>query len=438
MELPFGIQGDRLVIKKVLTRAVLPLGDTALDLLPFLIMGGLTVAAALLLRWKFPGRQWARRLVQTLSALAFIMGVHPCACMTRDLVLGANALGRDDLNAFKYLIIFGTVAAGTMFFGRVFCGWICPLGFVQELLAKLSGWLGRTTAAGLRAVVRLCDWLGARRAARGRDAETGLAFRVRTAVAEGLLPNLPTAGLVTKWLLTIALLLLLFVSSFLTKPATFSFIEHAMVFATIGLCLIVMWVLADRRSEWWMKSRVRYVALGTIMAVYVYGVYANGPFCVFFTAYVEWASVISCFGVLLVSFMLMNAWCRYMCPEGATLGLLAGRSAWQINRTGQCVRCGSCEDACPMDCITEGIRDRRTCIYCMRCVDACPADALELVSEVRAGQRQTTPYVARCLLEPGGVTATMGSGSEREGEAPAEPRPAGSCRAGFPLPPGEG
>jgi len=410
LELPFGIQGDRLVIKKVLTRAVLPLGNTALDLLPFLIMAGLMVVAALLIRWKFPrkppivlprDRQWVRRLVQFVSAVAFIMGVHPCACMTRDLVLGANALGRDDLNAFKYLVVFATVAVGTMFFGRVFCGWICPLGFVQELLAKLSAWLGRTTALVLRRIVRLCDWLGARRAAMGRTGG-GWTDRLRATIELSLLPNLAAIGLAVKWSLTIALMVALFVSSFLTKPAKFSFIEHAMVFATIGLCLIVMWVLADRRSEWWVKSRLRYVVLGVILAVYVYGVYANGPFCVFFTAYVEWASVISCFGVLLVSFMLMNAWCRYMCPEGAALGLLAHKGAWQINRNERCTRCGSCEEACPLDCITMGIRDRRTCIFCLRCVDACPVNALEVVNEVCAGERQTTPYVARCVLGPHG------------------------------------
>ena len=55
--------------------------------------------------------------------LAFIAGVHPCACMTRDLILGANALGRDDPGAARYagyigLVIvlgFQTVSAATMF-----------------------------------------------------------------------------------------------------------------------------------------------------------------------------------------------------------------------------------------------------------------------------------------------------------------------------------
>ena len=368
LESPFGMEGNRLVVRKMLTKAVLPLGNTALDLLPFLIMAGLSVVAALLMRWKFPYRQWARRLVQTLSAIAFVVGVHPCACMTRDLILGANKLGNDDLAAFKYLIIFVTVGAYTMLFGRVFCGWICPLGFAQELLAKLTSWTRRVENQTLVLYIRY--------------------------------------GLGVLFLAT------LFYSSYQTKPATFSFIEHAMVFYTIGLSLMVLSVLTDRKNDWFFKRRVRYGVLVSVFAVSIYGIYANGPFCVFFTAYVEWASLISCFGILLISIVLMCGWCRYMCPEGASLGLLANHSAWQINRTGRCTSCGRCERACPLECITNGIRDRRTCIFCMRCVDACDANALELVNELRAG-KQTAPYVPLCTLARGRALAAEQRGHSK-------------------------
>jgi len=351
MELPFGWEGDRLVIRKVIERALLPLGNTALDLTPFLMMAGLSVVAAFLMRWKFPHRQWARRLVQTISAVALVLGVHPCACMSRDIILGANAMGRDDLGAFKYLIVFATVAAFTMLFGRIFCGWLCPLGFAQELLGKLTSW------------------------ARGEKEKPAFIY--------------------AKYGLGVLFLGVLFYSSYVTKPATFSFIEHAMVFYTIGLSLIALTVLTDHSKDWFFKSRVRYAILISIFAVFIYGVYANGPFCVFFTAYVEWASLISCFGVLLLSIVLMNAWCRYMCPEGAMLGLLANHSAWQINRNDRCQHDGCCEPVCPVDCIVMGIRDKRTCLYCMKCVDACPHGALEIVNELRPGKKQTIPFTPR-------------------------------------------
>jgi len=357
MEPSFSSQGQWIVIRKVITRALLPLGDTALDLTPFLVMAGLSVVAALILRRKFPHRQWARRLVQTLSATAFILGVHPCACMTRDIVLGAHQLGRDDLQAFRYLIVFATVAGFTMVVGRVFCGWLCPLGFTQELLAKLTSWT--------------------------REAKN------------------PTLVVEVKYGLGVFFLGALFYSSYRTKPATFSFIEHAMVFYTMGLSLIVLTVLTNPRRDWTFK-RFRWVLLASIFSLYVYGIYANGPFCVFFTAYVEWASLISCFGVLLLSIILANAWCRYMCPEGAVLGLLCHHAAWQINRNDRCIRCRKCERACPVECITVGIRDRRMCLYCGRCVDTCPVDALAVVNELEPGKAQDTAYHPRSAEEGGG------------------------------------
>ncbi|NQT85345.1 4Fe-4S binding protein, partial [bacterium] len=250
--MPFEYKHDRLVMRKLITTAWLPLGSTGHDLTPFLVMAGLSVVSALLMRWKFPHRQWARRLVQTVSAVAFIAGVHPCACMTRDLILGANALGRDDVQAFKYLIVFATVIASTMLAGRIFCGWLCPLGFIQELLAKLSDW--------------------------SRDVER-----------QG-------AVLTVRYLMGVAFLGILFYSSYKTKPATFSFIDHAMVFFTMALSLIILTVLTDPKKDAFFKNRFRYWGLATALGVYIYGVYANGPFCVFFTAYIDWASLISCTG----------------------------------------------------------------------------------------------------------------------------------------------
>ena len=66
----------------------------------------------------------------------------------------------DDLNAFKYLIVFATVAAFAMLFGRLFCGWLCPLGFAQELLAKLTSWTRRLEPEGRRRALYVRYGLG--------------------------------------------------------------------------------------------------------------------------------------------------------------------------------------------------------------------------------------------------------------------------------------
>jgi polyferredoxin len=73
--------------------------------------------------------------------------------------------------------------------------------------------------------------------------------------------------------------------------------------------------------------------------------------------------------------VVRNAWCRWLCPYGALLGLaaLAGPVAVRRDPAG-CTGCGRCERACP-----SAIRIRRMesvrvpeCIGCGQCVGACP------------------------------------------------------------------
>ena len=47
--------------------------------------------------------------------------------------------------------------------------------------------------------------------------------------------------------------------------------------------------------------------------------------------------------------------------------------------TDDCISCGACAGACPVEAISEGdgkyVIDADTCIECGACADACPVDA---------------------------------------------------------------
>ena len=46
----------------------------------------------------------------------------------------------------------------------------------------------------------------------------------------------------------------------------------------------------------------------------------------------------------------------------------------------QCIACGECQEACPVDMISEGeiyTIDRGRCLECGRCAETCPVDAIE-------------------------------------------------------------
>lgn len=49
--------------------------------------------------------------------------------------------------------------------------------------------------------------------------------------------------------------------------------------------------------------------------------------------------------------------------------------------TDACISCGSCEDSCPVEAISEGsdiyVIDADLCIDCGACVDTCPTGAIE-------------------------------------------------------------
>lgn len=71
-----------------------------------------------------------------------------------------------------------------------------------------------------------------------------------------------------------------------------------------------------------------------------------------------------------------GAFCRWLCPYGALLGLLALAGPMALVRDpGKCTGCGRCRRACPMDLAVAPGRRPLECTGCAACVLACPAEA---------------------------------------------------------------
>jgi ferredoxin len=86
-----------------------------------------------------------------------------------------------------------------------------------------------------------------------------------------------------------------------------------------------------------------YAATGTTFLLCRYD-----PFVAFFRLSGEWTMLVAGAVVLLVCMFIGRAYCRFVCPYGALLKLLAPLAQWRVRITPvSCDQCRLCEDACP-------------------------------------------------------------------------------------------
>jgi polyferredoxin len=90
---------------------------------------------------------------------------------------------------------------------------------------------------------------------------------------------------------------------------------------------------------------------------------------------------------VLASVFFENFWCRYLCPYGALMGLVALGSPLRIRRVdSHCIDCGKCARACPSALLVDQLVTIRSaeCTGCLECVAACPSAGALFLAAPRA------------------------------------------------------
>lgn len=86
---------------------------------------------------------------------------------------------------------------------------------------------------------------------------------------------------------------------------------------------------------------------------------------------------------LVLAMFIPRGWCRWFCPTGLIMGIMAKTSVIGIGRNiTRCTHCMDCERSCPMhvrilDYSEDRVKDSQ-CINCLECIEICPEDALKL------------------------------------------------------------
>jgi len=123
------------------------------------------------------------------------------------------------------------------------------------------------------------------------------------------------------------------------------------------------------------------------------------------------------FALLMAGIMTLNAlsprfWCRYLCPLGGMLGWISKISLVRARVEGDCTLCGQCLQVCPTGAIQKGDSlevDAGECIMCMVCPTTCPTSGLQISAGPPSPHwRAYDPDRRKLVLSLGAAAAGVG------------------------------
>ena len=295
------------------------------------------------------------------------------------LVAIANAIASHAL--YRGLLWSLVILVPTLFLGRFFCGWICPMGTLQHFV-------GNMPSESKRGKQRI---------------ESNRYKRWQTVKYAVLLAGLVAAAfgsMAIGWLDPFSLLVRSFGLAIL--PA-FNFgaramlepLEHSHVAAIKAVGAGIHAVLGSTILEFRQAHFVQGLLLGVLFLI-----------------------------ILFASLRVTRIWCRLICPLGALLGAVSRWSILGLHK--DAARCNNC-NRCLLHCqggddpIGSAPWRKSECLMCMNCVGSCPDHALEFkffrkekeVASPNLGRRRTLAGLAAGAVAVPLMRANTGLGKSR-------------------------
>lgn len=323
-------------------------------------------------RFPWSKEHWVtlRRVVQVLAFFLFLLafiktrapgsvGGDPGGWVKIPMQLDPLAMLAGSIATRKFLA--GSSAALitillTLLLGRVWCGWLCPLGSLLDWL-PLKSWKQSPT-------------------------------------------SIPYAWRQIKYVLLFAILF----SALLTNLSLLIFDPLTIFFRTLSAAV---WPALDQGVT--AGERLLYQVPGLQMAVGRVDALLRPDVLPISPLYYRYAFLYGAFFLSIIGLNLLapRFYCRAICPLGALLGLLGKTSLIKLRIREACSGCGVCLPVCPTQAIREGEEevtgDPGECILCMNCLTACPSSAVGFPAQLSFAEQQ--PY------DPGRRQLLLGMGA---------------------------
>ncbi|MDE6188362.1 MAG: 4Fe-4S binding protein, partial [Duncaniella sp.] len=205
----------------------------------------------------------------------------------------------------------------TLIFGRIYCSTFCPLGFFQDICARLPR-LGRRKPA----------WF----------------YHY----------SLPMTRLrrITLFIVVLSIILGISAVSSLLDPYSIYGRFSLYVLKPLWASVLNLWSAVDSAPE------IR-IALASVAGIAL--------------------ALLTMAVIGAVAFKNGRTFCNTVCPVGTTLSFISHYSIFRIDiNTDKCIQCRKCEHLCKASCIdlTSHVVDMSRCVVCFDCLSDCPNDAI--------------------------------------------------------------
>ena len=296
----------------------------------------------------------ARKITQFCCFLLFnavVFGIGPWPVILPVLgTLGTptktvlEAFGTLQWMLFELLIPFLALTSIILFavlVSRSLCGWVCPFGFVQDLLGYVKKVHTKVSPRTHKTMVNVKYLILA-----------------ATLFVSGTLAVLVAAGVGQSYKAALG-------EDFSRAPF------NALSPADTLFGVLPRIVLESRHGIATLMETTGSDAWGTVV---------NG---ILSAPLLLWVRLAIMIGIIVLAVYIPRSWCRYFCPNGALMGLLGHFSFLGLKRDPiKCTKvgCRLCVEVCPtmvpiLDLPWEKF-NHPDCIYCLKCVEACSTKAI--------------------------------------------------------------